>query len=42
MEKRVSDLKGIIRFFSKAEPGFVVDAKIPAKGAKHDKSYDSR
>lgn len=42
MEKRVSDLKGIIRFFSKAELGFVVDAKIPAKGAKHDKSYDSR
>lgn len=32
MEKRVSDLKGMIRFYSETEPGFVVEARIPAGG----------
>lgn len=32
MEKRVSDLKGIVHFYSAADPGFVVEARIPTGG----------
>lgn len=32
MEKRVSDLNGIIRFYTDADPGFVVEASIPSGG----------
>lgn len=34
MEKRISDIKGIVRLYSEADPGFVVEARIPTGGSK--------
>ncbi|MDF2887754.1 MAG: Sensory transduction protein kinase [Lacrimispora sp.] len=34
MEKRISDIKGIVRLYSEADPGFVVEARIPTGGTK--------